>query len=63
VVGLSTSLGIRTTAEGVETQEQLVRLTAEGCNEAQGYLFSTPMPAADIERILREQLPRAIAVA
>jgi EAL domain-containing protein (putative c-di-GMP-specific phosphodiesterase class I) len=63
VVGLSTSLGIRTTAEGVETQEQLVRLTAEGCNEAQGYLFSTPMPAADIERILREQLPQAIAVA
>jgi diguanylate cyclase (GGDEF)-like protein len=63
VVGLSTSLGIRTTAEGVETQEQLVRLTAEGCNEAQGYLFSRPMPAADIERILREQLPQAIAVA
>jgi EAL domain-containing protein (putative c-di-GMP-specific phosphodiesterase class I) len=40
VTGLGTSLGIATTAEGVETSEQLARLRAEGCTEVQGYLFS-----------------------
>ena len=54
VVGLSSSLGITTTAEGVETKEQLARLTREGCNEAQGYFFSPPRPAAEIEHILNE---------
>ena len=63
VVGLSSSLGIRTTAEGVETEEQLARLTSEGCSEAQGFLFSRPKPAADVARMLREQAPRAEAVA
>ncbi len=63
VVGLSSSLGIRTTAEGVETEEQLARLTSEGCSEAQGFLFSRPQPAAAVARMLREQAPRAEAVA
>jgi diguanylate cyclase (GGDEF)-like protein/PAS domain S-box-containing protein len=44
VVGLGESLGISTTAEGVETPEQLERLRAEGCTEAQGFLFSPPCP-------------------
>ena len=39
------------TAEGVETTEQLDRIPAEGCTEMQGYLFSRPLPAADIERL------------
>src|SRR5476649_367747 len=42
VVGLSSSLGITTTAEGVETKEQLASVTAEGCNEFQGFLYSRP---------------------
>lgn len=63
VVGLSSSLGITTTAEGVETKEQLASVTAEGCNEVQGYLFSRPQPAAEVQRILREQAPKAEAVA
>jgi diguanylate cyclase (GGDEF)-like protein len=63
VVGLSSSLGIRTTAEGVETEEQLARLTSEGCSEAQGFLFSEPQPAAAVSRMLRERMPRAEAVA
>jgi len=63
VVGLSSSLGITTTAEGVETKEQLASVTAEGCNEFQGYLFSWPKPAADVERTLNELAPRAEAVA
>jgi predicted signal transduction protein with EAL and GGDEF domain len=63
VVGLSSSLGITTTAEGVETKEQLARLTAEGCNEVQGFLFSQPRPAADVARIIGELSPRVEAVA
>ena len=46
VVGLSSSMGITTTAEGVETKEQLASLTSEGCDELQGFLFSPPRPAA-----------------
>ncbi len=63
VVGLSSSLGIKTTAEGVETKEQLATLTSEGCNEFQGFLFSRPCPASDVERLLNAQTPRAEAVA
>ena len=58
VVGLSSSLGITTTAEGVETKEQLASVTAEGCSEMQGYLFSWPKPAADVERFLAEMGPK-----
>jgi diguanylate cyclase (GGDEF) domain len=63
VVGLSSSLGITTTAEGVETEEQLASLTAEGCNEFQGFLFSLPKTAADIARLFGELAPRVEAVA
>jgi len=63
VVGLSSSLGITTTAEGVETKEQLARLTSEGCNEVQGFLFSPPRPAAELQRLFGELAPRAEAVA
>jgi diguanylate cyclase (GGDEF)-like protein/PAS domain S-box-containing protein len=49
VVAMGGGLSIATTAEGVETQEQLELLTDEGCSEAQGYLFSPPRPAADIK--------------
>jgi EAL domain-containing protein (putative c-di-GMP-specific phosphodiesterase class I) len=52
VTGLGKSLGIATTAEGVETSEQLEILRNEGCTEVQGYLFSPPIPLAQIERLL-----------
>ncbi len=52
IIGLGRSLAIRTTAEGVETDEQLAWLRAEGCSEAQGYLFSLPEPASEIARLL-----------
>ena len=63
VVGLCSSMGITTTAEGVETQEQLARLTAEGCDEVQGFLFSPPRPAAELPRLFKELAPRVEAVA
>ena len=53
VVGLGKSLGMRTTAEGVQTIEQLNYVAAEGCNEAQGYFFSKPVPASEVRSVLR----------
>nr|WP_295462683.1 EAL domain-containing protein [Mesorhizobium sp.] len=55
VVGLGSSLGITTTAEGVETQEQLTSLSSEGCTEFQGFLFSEPLPATDMPEIFRKK--------
>jgi EAL domain-containing protein (putative c-di-GMP-specific phosphodiesterase class I) len=52
VLGLGASLGIAITAEGVETEEQLTGLKAEGCDALQGYLFSRPIPAAEINLLL-----------
>jgi diguanylate cyclase (GGDEF)-like protein/PAS domain S-box-containing protein len=52
VVSIAKSRNIVTTAEGVETQEQLDLLRVLGCTEMQGYLFSKPKPAADIIRLL-----------
>ena len=48
ITSLGVSLGISTTAEGVETVDQFERLRAEGCTEVQGYLFSKPRPAGEI---------------
>jgi diguanylate cyclase (GGDEF)-like protein len=61
VAGLGKSLGIATTAEGVETNEQLALLRAEGCTEVQGYLFSKPRPAAEVEKMLSEGRLRVVA--
>lgn len=52
VTGLGQSLGIATTAEGVETWEQLDQVRAEGCDEVQGYLFSRPVPEAEVLTVL-----------
>jgi predicted signal transduction protein with EAL and GGDEF domain len=52
ISGLGRSLNITTTAEGVETVDQLDWLRAEGCNEVQGFLFSAARPAGEIEALL-----------
>ena len=52
VTGLGSSLGMTTTAEGVETRYQFDRLRAEGCTEAQGYLFSPPRPACEVPALM-----------
>jgi EAL domain-containing protein (putative c-di-GMP-specific phosphodiesterase class I) len=44
IINLSKNLGMVTTAEGVETNEQLELVRSEGCDEVQGYLFGRPMP-------------------
>ena len=52
VVGLGRSLGMVTTAEGVETSKQLEVLRSEGCTDAQGFLFSQPRTQAEITDFL-----------
>jgi len=52
VVSIAKSRNIVTTAEGVETQEQLDLLRVLGCTEMQGHLFSRPKPAAEIMQLL-----------
>ena len=52
VIGLSHELGIATTAEGVETPDQLRALARAGCSAIQGYLFSKPVPLSDIPALL-----------
>ena len=50
VAALANGMGMTATAEGVETAEQLHSIASEGCTEMQGFLFSRPLPAAEIER-------------
>jgi len=52
ISGLGQSLNISTTAEGVETEDQLDRLRAMGCTEVQGFLFSAAKPGCDIAGLL-----------
>jgi diguanylate cyclase (GGDEF)-like protein/PAS domain S-box-containing protein len=53
VISLSHDLGMATTAEGVETREQLCALAEAGCSGIQGYLFSRPVPLREIPTLLR----------
>ena len=52
VIGMAQSLKLRVVAEGVETFEQLEFLHARHCEEAQGYYFSRPVPAAQFAELL-----------
>jgi diguanylate cyclase (GGDEF)-like protein/PAS domain S-box-containing protein len=63
VVGLSSSLGITTTAEGVETEAQLDSLRREGCSEVQGYLLARPAPAGEVRALLKKAHHKIPAVA
>jgi diguanylate cyclase (GGDEF)-like protein len=58
VTGLGHSFGMTTTAEGVETQEQLDQMRAEGCTEVQGYFYAKPMPASEIGQLLSRFPPQ-----
>ncbi len=53
-ISLCHNLKLQSIAEGVETREQLAHLRAVGCDQAQGYLFSRPLPPEEIPALLRQ---------
>jgi diguanylate cyclase (GGDEF)-like protein/PAS domain S-box-containing protein len=53
LVGMAHAMALSVTAEGVETEEQLRFLEAQRCDTAQGYLFARPLPAREVEELLR----------
>jgi len=55
IIQMAHSLGLRAIAEGVETAELLQQLRGFGCDEAQGYHYARPMPAAEAARYLTQQ--------
>ena len=52
VIELGQNLGMKITAEGVETDEQLVRVTDDGCTAIQGFLISRPLPLGELSKFL-----------
>jgi EAL domain-containing protein (putative c-di-GMP-specific phosphodiesterase class I) len=60
-IGLAASLGMQTTAEGVDSAEQLAFLREHGCRFGQGFLFSPAVPAEAVEAMLRAERRFAVA--
>ena len=52
VISLAHALGLIAIAEGIESEEQLASMRRLGCDQAQGYVFARPAPAAEIEALL-----------
>jgi EAL domain-containing protein (putative c-di-GMP-specific phosphodiesterase class I) len=56
VIMFAKALGLAVTAEGIESHDQAVRLRSLGCDKAQGYYFSRPLPAEEIVKVITSQV-------
>jgi diguanylate cyclase (GGDEF)-like protein/PAS domain S-box-containing protein len=61
IIALAGSLGLKVTAEGVETAEQAICLKRLGCNLAQGYYYAKPLPTAEVDSLLAVNCPMLAA--
>ena len=57
IIALGHNLGLKVVAEGVETEEQIEFLRANGCDELQGYYFSKPVSAWHMRKLLLSDAP------
>jgi diguanylate cyclase (GGDEF)-like protein/PAS domain S-box-containing protein len=57
VISLARDLGMRVTAEGVENEQQAAILAGLGCTEVQGFLYSRPIPASEVEKVEADTRP------
>jgi diguanylate cyclase (GGDEF)-like protein len=62
IAGLAKHLGMTTTAEGVETRQQLQQVKALGCSEMQGFLFSPPRRIDEVTQLFRARLDKEAAL-
>jgi len=53
IIKLAKSLGIKTVAEGIETEEEMETLRALGCDYLQGFLFSPPLPPEEVKKFIK----------
>jgi diguanylate cyclase (GGDEF)-like protein len=58
IIGLAHNLGVKVIAEGIENDDHLVYLKASGCDYGQGYLFSKPLKASQVERLVQQSRVR-----
>jgi EAL domain-containing protein (putative c-di-GMP-specific phosphodiesterase class I) len=62
IIDLGHNLGLQVVAEGVENGDIVHRLRALGCDRAQGFYLSKPLPAGDVTRVLQQELPLRVAL-
>lgn len=55
IIALARNLNLQVVAEGIETEAQYRFMRDEGCDQGQGYMFSRPLPAVEIERLFRQR--------
>jgi EAL domain-containing protein (putative c-di-GMP-specific phosphodiesterase class I) len=61
IIAMGRAMGKRIVAEGIETEMQCRKLLELGCDGGQGYLFARPLTPWDVESILKQTRPRAVA--
>lgn len=61
IISLARALRLETTAEGIESVEQMAMLKALGCDDVQGYLVSRPMPGESVGAYLERARTRVAA--
>ena len=60
MLALAYGLGMQTVVEGIETLEQLTVLQQAGCDIGQGYLFGKPLPFAEVQQLLTQELTHSL---